>query len=120
MTDLRAKHQKALQRVKKVGLSIYFTRFDKDYDPASDTYGEPEEVRTLGWAVELMESETSVADKTTATEEEVIVLLFVPVTYGDLPRPNANVTWAGSKRTVRKVEPIRPAGQSLAAKVHVV
>jgi len=120
VTDLVAKHLKALQRVKEVGVAVTFTRFEQSYDPEADTFGARTDTSVPGWCVEDIGSRQVVGDVTSRTEESTIKLLFVPDTYGGMPLTGDRVTWAGETRTVKSVDPIRPAGVALAAHVEVV
>lgn len=118
--DYSPVHAKALQKVQDKGApAVFYLRDPGDYDPDQDKYPDPSETGTVeGSAVELPgDPEEYAAMDLIPTA--VLTLFFVPDTFGEAPPLSAVILWAGAKRTVRAIIPIRPAGELIAARVIV-
>lgn len=101
---------------------ITFTRTTQTYDASADS------VTSLVTTItgDAMEVEPRQSDLKRYEEHglrltETVMLLFTPTTYGDLPAPGDVITWPNASNgvayTVRDVNPLRPDGVTILARV---
>ena len=120
MIDLVAKHEQALRRIKSAsGVAVSFDLVESTYDETTDTHSAVVTSSVEGYAVEIPGKSLDYEENSLRVEE-AMTLLFVPNTFGELPSMRSNVTWAGNRKTVAKIDPIRPSGEVIASKVVVV
>jgi hypothetical protein len=99
---------------------ITFTRtVPGTYDAATDTWTTPTETTVTGNAVQVR-GDADTYRALSLIQSQAPTLLFTPTTYGQLPLPGDQVTWAEDVYTVRDVAPIQPDGVAIMARVIVV
>jgi len=76
-------------------------------------------VKVEGLAIEIPADaeEYKVYDLTVA---DAITLMFIPITFGEIPPLHSSVMWAGREHSVHTRLPIRPAGIAIATRVLLV
>ena len=99
-------------------MAITFTRVTRSYDPTTDT--SVDTTTTIqGSTLQEVRGDQKRYKALGLVETAVRTLFFVPVAYGEVPRPGDSVTWANKGYTVRDVVEIAPDGVVLAARVVV-
>lgn len=113
-------HAFALAELAANGAPVTFTRTAEGYDPATDLVtptttavsGQAIQVRMGGMAIERFRALGLVI-------EDARRLLFAPTTLGAQPIVGDRVTWSGDALTVRDVEVLAPAGDTILVYVTV-
>lgn len=117
-------HASAVESIREEGQPVTFTLTTPGtHDPATETYAAPTTASVAGWAIEVRSDEKDF--RTLGFEPGEIIkrqpatLLFAPETYGALPALNAAVTWAGKRRKVMGMLPLRPDSRVIMARIVV-
>jgi hypothetical protein len=119
---IETRHRRLLKKLRAKGapaVRFALTR-DSGYDAATAQVSEPDHIEVTGLAIEttlLREDFISEYRVGELIVEGSTVLLFVPDTLGEVPELSSAVEWAGERKTVKGVRPLRPTGTALAARV---
>jgi len=117
--DYAEKHRQALEKLTDKGVAVQFsTEGAGDYDPLTDTWSGGSDSAVGGRAVEIP-AEPEEYELLDLVPGQDITLMFVPTVYGQVPPLNSSIQWAGAKRTVKRVLPIRPDGNAILSRVVV-
>lgn len=106
----------ALSDIQDAGQAVVFTRTRNIEDTATGLIT-PVTTTISGSAVRIRGT-PSVYDKLKLIESTSPTLLFAASTFGDLPRIGDTTVWGVGMR-VRDVEPVRPDGTTLIARIVV-
>jgi hypothetical protein len=117
-------HASAVESIRAEGQPVTFTLTTPGaHNPVTETYGPASTVAVSGWAIEVKSDEKEFRligfEPGELIQRNPATLLFAPAEYGALPPDNATVTWAGMRRTVRGILPLRPDGVVILARVIV-
>jgi hypothetical protein len=118
-----AEHADALADVRANGATVTFTTTTPGtYTAATDTFGTASATTVTGVALQvaLRRGDEDAFRATGAVRDRARMLLFVPTTYGQLPRPKATVTWDSTVYTVSHVNAVAPDGTAILARVGIV
>lgn len=108
-------HASALRAVMQKGASMPLTRATaSDYDAESDTLIRVATATLSGYAVEVP-GNPSTYQAMGLVQSEAPSVFWVPVTYGDVPKPGDTAPCRGVTMTVKSVTPLSPDGVVIAA-----
>jgi hypothetical protein len=120
MADYRTDHQEALQDMRNDGSPVLFgSDSPGTYDPGSDTWTGSSKSTVEGFAIEVP-GDPDEYEALRLTLQNPITLQFVPTTFNTSPAQGQTLVWAGLKRTVKSVRHVRPAQETIAARVVLV
>lgn len=112
-------HKGALADVAASGAAVTFTRRNPGtHNPLTETFTTSGTTSVAGRAIKTR-SNPRQYEALKLVQTEALTLFFVPTTYGDMPTPGMQCTWAGQTHTVRDVDPVAPDGTVIAARVVV-
>lgn len=114
MASWKGTHARLLSRLQRPGrggaaFNLSLENFAVEYEPTTGSRKRTRREEIRGWAIAV---EVDRGDQTVKT---LTTLLFVPVTYGDTPLVGMVGTWGSTRRTIKNVRLIDPAGKTMAA-----
>lgn len=115
-------HGRALRTVGRYGKAWTFTNTTAGtHDPIASTWTQPTKSTVSGKAVEIATGEAKMRrEGEEATQQIGKALFFVPDTFGGLPAVGSIAMADGEQsRSVKAVDPIRPDGNVIAARVYL-
>lgn len=118
MADYSREHASALRAMQRKGSPITFPALSGGtYNASTGTWSSTTGGAAVsGYAVEKPLDPEEYRPDTQIISSDAL-LVFIPSTYGAFPVTGQAPTWAGKKRTVKQVWPIRPAEVAIAARV---
>lgn len=113
-------HATALARVQPpVGAAANVTRVvPGTYDPATDRSTGDTMATLAGYAIDVPGNPDTYR-ALSLVQSSAPSLFWVPLTYGDLPKPGDTMQWRGATMTVKDVTALAPDGVAIAATIIV-
>lgn len=111
-------HAFALAELTTYGAAVTFSRTAEGYDPATDLVS-PSTTTITGKAIQVRGGSVERFRQLGLVIDDPKRLLFAPDALGQTPVVGDAVTWSGDRMTVRDVELVAPAGDTVLAYVTV-
>lgn len=112
------KYGKAVDKIKRSGLAVTFTKSNYTHDPLTEETEANADTTVSGYAVEIPGDDTEY-EALKLTKHEALTLMFVPSAVGEEPELLSVVDWSGRLKKAYRIQPLRPDGVLIAAKVIV-